>query len=367
MTDLFAPLSFRCGATSRNRVALAALTNTQSHDDGTLGDDELAWLDRRAQGGFGLIATCAAFVSPDGKGFDGQLGVAGEQHLEGLERVASALSRHGSLSLVQLYHGGARAPRRLTGQRPWSAVASADDPETHPDAAREGTDEEVSSVIEAFVRGAQLSQRAGFSGVEVHAAHGYLLGQFLSKHNQRKGPWGGSLAARASLVRAIVTGVRERCGEGFLLGVRLSPEDFGYASGMDIDESIQCAQWFSEDGADFVHLSLWDHHKPCAKHPTQDTIALFRAALPPAVRILAAGKIWSREDAHSVLSRGADMVALGRAAILDPDWPTHARSPEFSPVRGPLSPAELHARAVSPRFVEYLRRFSNIVTAGDGA
>src|SRR5262245_5791607 len=105
MPDLLEPLRLRSGALLRNRLALAAMTNQQSHDDGTCSDEELRWLERRARGGFGMIATCAAHVSEDGKGFDGQLGVWGDHQLPGLRRLAAAIGETGALGVTQLYHG----------------------------------------------------------------------------------------------------------------------------------------------------------------------------------------------------------------------------------------------------------------------
>lgn len=362
--SLFAPLTFRCGVTVENRVALAPLTNGQSNDDGTLDRDELVWLCSRARGGFGLVSTCAAFVSHEGKGFAGQLGVATDAHDEGLATLARSLDIEATVAVVQLYHGGARCPSALTGVRPWSAVSASEDPATHPDAARRGATHEIEKAVEDFVRAAERSKRAGFAGVEVHGAHGYLLCQFLSRHNTRDDGWGGALEGRARIVREIVRGVRARCGSDFLVGVRLSPEDFGFAVGMDLDESVTIAQWCAEDGADFVHLSLWDHSKPCQKRPDEDLIALFRRSLPSDIRILTAGKIWTPAEARSVLARGADMVALGRSAILNPAWPMDARTNDWTPARGPMSASELAAMDISPRFVEYLKKFKNIVREG---
>lgn len=361
MTSLFEPLALRCGATLGNRLALAPLTNTQSHEDGTLGEDELRWLARRARGGFSLIETCAAFVSPDGRGFDGQLGVATEAHDEGLARLARAArpTKTEGVALVQLYHGGARSSRAHTGLQPMSCVASGEP--SDPDSVRAMRDEEVERVIESFVSAAERSQRAGFGGVEVHGAHGYLLCQFLSKHNTREGRFGGALERRASVLRQIVRGVRARCGGAFVIGVRLSPEDFGFAAGMDLDESVQVARWMGEDGADFVHLSLWDHSRPSQQRPGTDVIRLVRDALDPAVAIAAAGKIWTADDARSVLDRGAQIAAVGRAAILDPSWAEHIADPTWTPVRGPLTVAQLRELDVSERFAQYLRRFKAIV------
>ncbi len=110
MTSLATPITLRSGATARNRLALAPLTNQQSHRDGTISGDEHAWLERRAAGGFAIVETCAAHVSPDGQGFPGQLGVWGDHQLPGLRALAAAIAGHGALGLVQLYHGGVRCP-----------------------------------------------------------------------------------------------------------------------------------------------------------------------------------------------------------------------------------------------------------------
>jgi 2,4-dienoyl-CoA reductase-like NADH-dependent reductase (Old Yellow Enzyme family) len=198
--------------------------------------------------------------------------------------------------------------------------------------------------------------------VELHGAHGYLLGQFLSSTmNRRDDAWGGALEGRARLIRECARAVRAAVPSTFLVGVRLSPEDFGQAKGLDLDESIQVARWLADDGVDFLHVSLWDWTRPTTKRPDAHPLPLFRAAIDPSVKIVAAGKIWSREDATEVLARGADAVALGRAAIANPHWPLRAADAAWSPKRPPLTEAELHARAVSPTFAKYLRNFKGFV------
>lgn len=179
--------------------------------------------------------------------------------------------------------------------------------------------------------------------------------------NRRDDEWGGPLEGRARLVRRVTARIRAAVGSSFVVGVRLSPEDFGNARGLDLDESVATARWLADDGADFVHVSLWDYTRKSAKYPELHALPLFRKVLPKDVLLMAAGKVWTRADAEALVALGADLVAVGRAAILDPDWPAHLRQPDFEPIRGPLSPAELAARDVSPRFVEYLRRFRNLV------
>ena len=113
---LYEPFQLRCGHVLRNRIALAPLTNKQSHQDGLLGDDELAFLARRADGGFGLISTCAAYVSLDGKAWDGELGIDRDACVPGLSRLAARIHAGGASAIVQLFHGGARADSALTGE-----------------------------------------------------------------------------------------------------------------------------------------------------------------------------------------------------------------------------------------------------------
>lgn len=354
-------LSFRCGATSKNRVALAPLTNQQSHDDGSLSDEERRWLVRRAAGGFGLVTTCAAHVSAEGKGFDGQLGVFDDRLLPGLGELGGAIARAGALGVVQLYHGGVRCPTRLTGKQPISASAFVEEREGF-EPPRAATEEEIARVVDDFVGAALRAQRAGFAGVELHAAHGYLLSQFLSSTmNTRGDAWGGSLEGRARLVRTIAQRTRSEAGPGFLIGVRLSPEDYGFARGIDLDETIEVARWLASDGVDFVHLSLWDAKLSTKKRPSEHALPLFRDAVPQEVRLVAAGQIWTRDDAQRLLDLGADFLALGRAAILNPDWPIAIEDPSWEPRRGPLSPEALHELDVSPGFVAYLRRFKGLV------
>ena len=387
---MFEPYTFRCGAVVPNRIALAPMTNCQSLPDGQLGEDELAWLARRADGGFGLIETCAAYVGQDGKAWAGELGVDREDDLPGLRRLAERLRQGGGAAIVQLFHGGVRASSAVSGQPVWSASAfSEDTPGFEVPRAANGDD--LARVIDQFAAAAARCVRAGFDGVELHGAHGYLLCQFLSRtinpsadakrtpspgtgrpreagseglrasENPRTDGWGGDLTGRARLVREVTRAVRARVGAHAIVGVRLSLEDRGNARGLDLDESLQVARWLADDGVDFIHASLWDAAAMTAKRPAEHPIPLLRAALPRDVAVIAAGGIWTPADARAALDRGADLVALGRSAIVNPDWPKQAAQPGWEPRRPPLTRAELAERAVSPVFAGYLTRWKNFV------
>ncbi len=363
MSDsLFAPLRFRNGVTSKNRLALAPLTNGQSHPDGTLADDELRWLERRAAGGFGVVTTCAAYVAADGKAWAGELGVDDDAGLPGLRRLAGAISAHGALGMVQLFHGGLRASRAISGHPTWSASAYHDEAPGY-EVPRAATEDDLGRVIEQFAAAARRCADAGFDGVELHGAHGYLLGQFLSTtFNRREDGWGGALAGRARLMREVTRAVRAAVPTRFVVGIRLSPEDFGQTRGVDLDENLELARWLCDDGIDFLHLSLWKAQLHTSKRPDQHALPLFRAACPADVPLFAAGSIWTRAEAEAITARGADVIALGRAAILNPDWPRQAADAGWEPRRPPLTSAEFAEIAVSPTFVGYLRKFKNLVS-----
>jgi len=353
---LHQPITLRCGLVLPNRVALAPMTNLQSHADGLLGDDELSFLARRADGGFGLVQTCAAYVALDGKSWPGQLGVDRDACAPGLGRLAARLHAGGAACMVQLFHGGVRADRELTGEQPWSASTWTEDSPTFV-APRPATLDDITRVIGQLADAAARVEAAGFDGVELHGAHGYLLSQFLSRTmNPRSDGWGGDLVGRARLVREVLRACRRRCSPRFAIGVRLSLEDFGNARGMDLDDNLQVARWLADDGADFIHASLWDVTRSTAKYPDRHPVTMLRDALPRDVAVFACGKIWTHADAEAVLDKGADVIGLARAGILNPDWPRAAHI-----AQPPITYAELRERAVSPVFADYLRRWKNFV------
>ena len=351
--DLFAPLPLAHGRPMPNRLALAPLTNRQSHDDGRLSEAERAWLVRRARGGFGLTMTCASHVQPNGQGFGGQLAIHSDVFLEGLTRLATDLRDTGTLAVVQLHHAGARADRELVPE-PVSA--------SELDGARALTTEEVQQLGADFVAAAVRAERAGFDGVEVHGAHGYVLTQFLSAEtNRRTDAYGGSPENRSRLLREVLSGIRAACGPDFQLGLRLSVERFGLRT-LEVRELV--AELFGTAELDYLDLSLWDVTKHSVDEDAQrlPLLELFAELPRGAVRLGVAGKVRTPADAAAVLERGADFAFIGRAAVLHGEWAELARDPDWEPVAMPVHPDHLAGQDVSPPFVDYLRTFRTIVT-----
>lgn len=356
MIDPSSSVTFKNGRSMPNRFMLAPLTNSQSHDDGRLSDDEYRWLTMRAEGGFGLTMTCASHVQFVGKGFPGQLGIYDDAHIEGHTRLATTIKSNNSLAIIQLHHAGMRSPEAEIHQQPVSASAI----EKHN--ARGLSLSEVQQLRDDFIASAIRAQKSGYDGVEVHGAHGYILTQFLSAEiNKRDDEYGGSLENRARLLLEIVDGIRAACGKDFLLGVRLSPERFG----MQLSEVKTVCEWLiNRHDIDFLDLSLWDVFKQPEEeaHQQKSLLQHFLEIDYKAVKLTVAGKITTGSDVHKLLAAGVDFVTIGRAAILHHDYPRRViADPAFVPIALPVSEAHLKHEGLSDTFVTYMRGWDGFV------
>jgi 2,4-dienoyl-CoA reductase-like NADH-dependent reductase (Old Yellow Enzyme family) len=340
-------------------MVVAAMTNKQSHADGSLSDDEHDWLAARTS--FGIVTTCAAHVTRDGQGWEGELGVFDDALMPGLERLAKTLKDAGTLGLVQIFHGGVRAPSKLTGQQPWSASTFELDAPNF-EVPRAATAADIERTIAAFGAAAKRCADAGFAGVEIHGAHGYLITQFLGTvTNTREDDWGGSLENRARFVREVLAAVKAATPDDFIVGVRVSPEVPD--QGLTLEDSLQASRWLVEDGVDFMHVSNWDSFKAPSAHPDSDKplTTWFREAVGPDVPVIATGGVWTPGEADAVLAHGADLVGLARAAIGNARWPIDAATPGWEPQRPPYSVEHLRKSALGEAFVEYMQRWPGFV------
>lgn len=351
MTALFDPLPLRSGATLKSRFILSPLTNLQSHPDGILSDDEYRWLTMRADGGFALTMTCAASVQESGVGFPGQLGFHDDKHLPGLTRLAARINEAGSHSVAQLHHGGLRSlknPKAPSADEKLKAEAM--------------TLDEIRASRDHFIAAAQRAERAGFRGVELHGAHGYLICSFLSPElNRRDDAYGGDAERRARFLLECIDGIRAATRRDFSLGVRFSPERWGIDT-LEIRDLAQ--RLMREAKIDYIDMSLWDVRKAPNDEKLQGrTLASYFTELDRGeTRLGAAGKIMSAQDARDVLAMGFDFPVLGRAAILHHDFPKRvAANPDFAAIATPVSEAYLRAEGLGPAFVNYMRTWKGFV------
>lgn len=298
------------------------MTTYSSKPDGVIAEDEIPYLRRRAEGGFGLVMTAACAVHPGGKAFDGQWACWSDEFLSSLQRVAYAIREGGAKSCLQIHHGGRACPSRLCGGVPLSASAI---PPERPNAEtpRAMTEEEIEETIQAYAAAARRGIEAGFDAIEIHGANTYLLQQFVSPHsNRREDKWGQN---RLLFVERIVDAVIAAC-PGSVVGYRFSSEELEEPGIRWADTAALLALLCSKSLA-FLHVSLWDYRLRGLKGDWPDT-TLERVAGQIGGRkpLIGVGKVWSEADAESVLEAGADLVALGRSALANPEWPQLIRA-----------------------------------------
>ncbi len=349
MTTAFEPLEFPCKLRMGNRLMLAPMTNCQSREDGAPSAADLRWLGMRASGGFGAIMTAAAYVNRQGLGFPGQLGIDSDAIAPQLAELAATIHAGGALAIAQLHHAGLRAPTEITGL---PLIAPSDDADT---GARGMSNAEVYATIEDFISAAERARRAGFDGVELHGAHTYLLHEFLSSQfNRREDEFGGSAENRCRIVLEIIRGIRQRCGEDFVLGVRISPE----ALMITLEEALAAFRLLIACGQlDFIDLSMWD----VSKFPVEEQYAgrhllsYFTEVERGDIRLGVAGKLYGAADVEFALANGADFVLPGRSAILHHDFPRQIRdNGAFEAVALPVSEQYLRGEGLGDAFLDYI-------------
>jgi 2,4-dienoyl-CoA reductase-like NADH-dependent reductase (Old Yellow Enzyme family) len=357
VSDLFQPLEFAHGPKLKNRLLLALLTNKQSNEDGTVSDYDLAWIERCAHDGYALTMTCAANVQAVGKGFHGQLGIYDDRHIEGLARLAALIRAGGSVSSVQLHHGGARALGGVNGvpAGPSGHIA---------DGARVLSTAEVEDLRNDYIAAAQRADSAGFDGVEVHGAFGHVLAQFLSPTlNTRSDHYGGSLEGRSRLLFEIIDGIRTSCRPDFQIGLKLSMERFGLRVAEIRDVAAEAIRAGS---VDYLDLAPHDIEKTAEEEGFEGrTLLNVFTDLPRGdVRLGASGKIMSARKAAFALQAGCDFVLIGRAAILQPEFPrlVHSDHDHQSPAL-PVSRTHLENAGLSPAFINYMAGWDGFVAS----
>ena len=336
---VWAPLRFNSGREIANRFVMAPLTTDSSHEDGTAPDNELEFVRRRAASGFGAVVSSAAYVSDDGRSWQG-IGAAHAGHLSSLQRLAEAMHTAGSLAILQIYDGGRIAKPELIGEhvmRAPSAVASLRPGARTP---RAMTGDEVENLITSFRDAAALARKAGFDGVEVHGANHYAIHQFFSpRANRRVDHWGGTLAKRMNFPLAVAQAVRDALGPKLIAGFRVTPFE-AEADGYTLEDSKLLCGELASLNLDYISVSLDDYRNsrpvgetrvyngPVAKidTPAVSPITEFARIIAGRTAVLASGGIKTCIDAEGAIKLGADLVAIGRAVVVDPEWLSKVRS-----------------------------------------
>lgn len=331
----------------RNRIVVSPMCQ-YSAVDGVPGDWHLVHLGSRAVGGAGMVFTEATAVSPEGRISPADTGIWNDEQAQAWGRIADFVRERGAVPGIQLAHAGRKASTKapwhgrgvVTPEAGgWTPVAPSAVPFSDDSPVPEALDADaIAQVVTDFANAARRSVAAGFETIEIHAAHGYLLHQFLSPlSNQRRDDYGGSLHNRARLLREIITAVREAAPELGALWVRVSATDWT-SGGWDIDECVELACWLRADGVDLIDGSTGGN-VPRADIPVEPGYQVpFAARIRHEAGIAtgAVGLIDDAEQAENILQRGdADVVIMARELLRDPYFPRHAGRTLDSPIDAP--------------------------------
>jgi 2,4-dienoyl-CoA reductase-like NADH-dependent reductase (Old Yellow Enzyme family) len=236
-----------------NRFVRSATHDFMANDDGTVTERQVALFTGLAEGEVGLIITGHAFVNPAGKASPRQLGVHDDRMIEGLSMITAAVHRFPSRIFLQIAHAGRQTKEKYCGCIP-IAPSAVYEP-TLKIRPKEMTPAEIENVIVDFIEAGRRARQAGFDGVQLHAAHGYLLSSFISPYtNRREDEWGGTLRKRARIVSEIVRGIRKSGGKDFPVIIKINSSDF-LPQGLELRDSIEIARILEADGLDGIEVS----------------------------------------------------------------------------------------------------------------
>jgi 2,4-dienoyl-CoA reductase (NADPH2) len=330
---LFEPLQI-AGMSLRNRVVMPPMGTNLAEPGGFVNDATIAYYHRRAVGGVGMLTVEASLIAPESHGVGPELRLHGDEFIPGLRHLSSAVKDAGAVAGIQLWHPG----RQTTLTEPVAPSAVAISKRTP--VPRALTVEDIGYYTERYAQSARVAQEAGFDFVEIHGAHCYLLCEFLSPVvNRREDEYGGSLANRARWPLAVVAAIREACGPGFPILFRLEGSEH-VDGGFDIDEATEVARWLEQAGVACISVSAgtWS-----SAQWTIPPMSMPRGCLVPLaaqikravdVPIIAAGRLDDPVLAEETLAAGhADLIAVGRGLIADPDWPEKVRSGAAEAIR----------------------------------
>lgn len=317
------------GVKLKNRLCMAPMTSNYGTKDGYVTEKMINYYSARAKGGVGLIFVEACYVNGNGKGFVQQLALDDDKYIPGLRQLVENIHSTGANAFLQLIHGGRQCSSVFSGTQP---VAPSPIPcPVLQEMPRELTVDEIKGLVEDFGAAAERAYKAGFDGVDVHCAHGYLVNQFLSPYsNRRSDRYGGDLKGRARFLAEIVENIRKRLGPLFPISVRLSAEEY-VPGGLALDESILVCEMLVESGVDAVSVSGGVYQSVERLFPPMDvpqgSLVYLAEAIKKVVSIpvLTVGGLVEPAFVEQILQEGkADGVLLGRALLADPEWPRKA-------------------------------------------
>ncbi|EEC9769764.1 TPA: NADH-dependent flavin oxidoreductase [Escherichia coli] len=345
--SLFSPFMLTEKIKLRNRIVMAPMTTWSANPDGTISEQELEFYKRRSQN-VGLVITGCTYVTPSGIGFTHEFAAYDDRFINSLEKLAAAAKSGGAPAILQIFHAGNKAiPELVPNNDVISASASSvksGDFMKRVVQSREMTENEIQETIRAFGDVTKRAIKAGFDGIELHGAHGFLLQNFFSPlFNQRNDRWGGDLEGRMRFPLAVLQEVKnvvyEYATKPFAIGYRISPEESA-TGGLRIEDTYKLLDRLISSGISYIHTSLVSINDsyPVESPNGPRTIELILNHIAGRVPVIAAGKIRTPSQAQEAISTGLPLVASGKGLVINPEWVTLAESGRGHEIQTTLNP-----------------------------
>lgn len=323
--SLFEEITLPNGVVLNDRLGVAPMTTYAGNPDGTVSDEELVYYRRRSNIGSLYISACIA-VSENGIAFPNQFVAFKDEVMPRLTQLAAEMKTNGNKAILQMQHGGRQGQPHLIQANETVAPSAVEGPEGRP-TPRALTGEEINEIIRDFGETTRRAIEAGFDGVEIHGANTYLIQQFVSEvTNRREDEWGGSFENRLKFPLAVLAEVKrvaaEYADDQFIIGYRLSAEEYSQEGvGYTIEETKVLTEKLIAFGIHYLHVSLLDFKKKPHDNETEGSIVrILSELIDGRVAFVAVGSIKKPEDAVAALQEGADIVVMGRQALIDPEW-----------------------------------------------
>ncbi len=345
--SLFSPFMLTEKIKLRNRIVMAPMTTWSANPDGTISEQELEFYKRRSQN-VGLVITGCTYVTPSGIGFTHEFAAYDDRFINSLEKLAAAAQSGGAPAILQIFHAGNKAiPELVPNNDVISASASSvknGDFMKRVVQSREMTENEIQETIRAFGDVTKRAIKAGFDGIELHGAHGFLLQNFFSPlFNQRNDRWGGDLEGRMRFPLVVLQEVKnvvyEYATKPFAIGYRISPEESA-TGGLRIEDTYKLLDRLISSGISYIHTSLVSINDsyPVESPNGPRTIELILNHIAGRVPVIAAGKIRTPSQAQEAISTGLPLVAIGKGLVINPEWVTLAESGRGHEIQTTLNP-----------------------------
>lgn len=337
LDHLFSPFTIQ-GVELKNRCVVPPMVMNLCNEDGTCTERFTAYHEAKAKGGFGMIITEDFAVTPRGKGFKYLPGLWNDGQVAGFAEFTRRIHQYQTVVIAQIYHAGRQTSRAVIGEAP--EAPSAIPCPFSPDMPEELTVERIHEIVSCYGDCARRAKEAGFDGVEIHGAHGYLIAQFMSPYsNKRTDAYGGPLQNRIRFALEIIRDIREKCGPDFLVGYRISADEF-VTGGRNIQDTKTIVPYLDRAGISYVHVTAGVYRTFDAVIPSMYCEHAWIADFAKEVKqvtslpVITVGRFNDPRLAETVLADGkADLVSFGRQSLADPETPNKAREGRFDDIR----------------------------------